>query len=288
MILIGTRPSNLAVMQGGILAELIAFPSQIKKIRSSGDRIRHMSLADIGGKGLFVKELEEALIRKEIDIAVHSIKDLPYQYSDDLIIPCIIERIDPRDVFISHKHQKFCHLEASFVVGTCAPRRIVQLKCKSAPIRGNVETRLYKGRSYDGIILAAAGLIRLGLDSRITDFISTEDMLPAVGQGAICAQCRREDLSLIESLMSISDKDAEVCINTERAFVEFIQGDCNTPIAGLCIKKEEDILYFRGMLHYNGKTCFVERSGNISDAERLGKDAAIECCVNLQVNKRAF
>ena len=189
------------------------FEFEIKEIVTKGDQILDVMLSKVGGKGLFVKEIQQALINKEIDFAVHSLKDMPAELPEELVIGCIPPRVDPRDAFISNDHVKFMDLPVGAVVGTSSLRRSSQLLLLRPDleikwIRGNIETRMKKLRDgeYDAILLAAAGMKRVGWDDDVvTEFMSVEDCIPAVGQGALAIECRVDDKELLAELAKVSD-----------------------------------------------------------------------------------
>jgi hydroxymethylbilane synthase len=240
MIKIGTRGSKLALIQTDLVREqlsAIGIESEIVVIKTSGDKITDKPLYDIGGKALFVKELEEALIEGSIDIAVHSMKDVPAFIPDALIISACLKREDISDVLISRNASNIESLPIGAKVGTCAVRRIAQLKklrpdLNILPLRGNVETRLQKldSENFDAIILAAAGLKRLGIWEDYFHIIDPLVMMPAVGQGAVGIQARKDDITILDILSKINHKQTFDYLQIERGFVEEIEGSCRTPL----------------------------------------------------------
>jgi hydroxymethylbilane synthase len=248
-IFIGTRGSKLALWQAEFIKSELngLYPSleiELIKIKTTGDKILDVPLAMVGGKGLFVKEIEEALLRREVDIAVHSMKDVPTDFPKGLHLAVICEREDPRDAFISQiQHstfniQHFKDLPAGAAVGTSSLRRASQLlnirpDLKIEQLRGNLDTRLRKldeGR-FDAIILAAAGAKRLGLQHRITEALSFDISLPAIGQGAIGIECRTDDEFINGLIAPLDHPETSVCVKTERAFLQKLEGGCQVPIA---------------------------------------------------------
>ncbi len=237
-----TRRSALALAQCrafvsrlGELDPLIAF--QELQVVTSGDRIQDRPLADIGGKGLFVKEIEEALADGRAHFAVHSIKDMPGTLPPGLVIACIPARQDPRDVLVSPRHQTLEALPRGARVGTSSLRRLVSLKALRPdldvkPLRGNVDTRIRKvdAGECDAIVLAYAGLLRLGLGERATQILSPDLSLPAVGQGALGIECREDDEATHALLSSLHDADAAICVAAERGVLVALEGDCKTPL----------------------------------------------------------
>ncbi|MEO8740027.1 MAG: hydroxymethylbilane synthase [Casimicrobiaceae bacterium] len=256
---IATRESALALWQAehvrGALHGL--FPTcviELLGLTTQGDRILDVPLADIGGKGLFIKELEQAMQDGRADLAVHSLKDVPMNMPPGFTLAAIMAREDPRDAFVSNTHRSFAHLPAGSVVGTSSLRREAQLRerypeLKVEPLRGNVNTRLRKldeGR-YAAIILAAAGLIRLGFASRIATLLDPVDSLPAVGQGALAIECRSDRADVIAALAALSDRETTFAVIAERAFGKALGGDCHTPLAALAMHRDGQ-LWLRGLI----------------------------------------
>lgn len=221
---------------------------------TQGDIILDTPLAKVGGKGLFVKELEQALLEGRIDVAVHSIKDVPVILPAGLHMPVICERADPRDAFVSRTYANLAQLPAGARVGTSSLRRQCQLrsvypKLHIVDLRGNVNTRLAKldAGEYDAIILAAAGLTRLGLDARIRAILEPEDSLPAVGQGAVGIECRRNDAETHEFIATLNHIPSAVRVSAERAMNTRLEGGCQVPIGGFAVL-EGDTLHLRGLV----------------------------------------
>lgn len=240
---IGTRGSALARWQAEWVAARLraAWPElncQTQLFTTSGDRTLDKPLPEIGGKGVFTAELEDALRAREIDIAVHSLKDLPIDDAPGLTLGAIGVREDARDVLISHTGSTFSALRRGARVGTSSLRRAAQLLAARPdlnllPLRGNVDTRIRKVKQgdYDAIVLAAAGVIRLGLEEHISDYLSFEVMLPAPGQGALAVQCRRDDVPVLELLSALEDASTRTAVTAERAFLQHLGGGCAAPIA---------------------------------------------------------
>jgi len=296
-IRIGTRRSELAVAQAneiknrllGAFPELTQTQIELVKLQTTGDAIQDRHLAEIGGKGLFTKEIEEALFEGTIDMAVHSMKDIPDTLPDGLIIDCIVEREDASDAFISNTAKNIRDLPKGAVVGTSSVRRQSQIlkirpDLKIVPIRGNVQTRLKKldRGDVDATLLAVAGLKRLNINERITDAIPAEDMLPAVAQGAIGVECLADNKHMIQVLEKINHGPSKTCVTAERAFLITLGGSCATPIAGLAELDKNGNLHFRGLVaSTDGKEIyFTERTGKAEDAEEMGKDAGKETLKN--------
>ncbi len=268
---------------------LVPEAAEICVINTTGDQILDRPLAEAGGKGLFTKEIEEALLDGRIDLAVHSMKDMPTVLPDGLDVPCLLEREDPRDVFISPKAAALWDLPDGAVVGTASLRRQAQIlrrrpDLKVVNFRGNVQTRLRKieAGEADATLLALAGLKRLGLTEAATAVIPLEDMLPAVAQGAIGIECRAGDDRILEYLAALNHAATQTCIAAERAMLAVLDGSCRTPIAGLAQLGAQvgdgDAISLRAMvLTPDGRTVHeTSRAGPASDAERLGRDAGQE------------
>jgi hydroxymethylbilane synthase len=255
-IVVGSRRSKLALTQTNQFIEKMKaagapFEFEIKEIVTKGDRILDVQLSKVGGKGLFVKEIEQALRDEEIDFAVHSMKDMPAVLPEGFVIGCIPEREDPRDAYIANDHVKLMDLPVGAVVGTSSLRRSSQLLMLRPDldvqwIRGNIDTRLSKLRAgdFDAIILAAAGLKRMGWgDDLVTEFMSTEDCLPAIGQGALAIECREDDAELLAELAKVNDRVTELAVTAERKFLKDMNGSCQVPIAGYATVSGDEISF---------------------------------------------
>ncbi len=239
---IATRRSPLALWQAEHVASLlrVAHPDlevSLVKIVTQGDRIQDRPLSEIGGKGLFIKELEVAMLAGEAEIAVHSMKDVPAILPDGFTLASVLPRADPRDAFLSHHYSRLADLPQGAHVGTSSQRRQSLLRAvrpdlKISPLRGNVDTRLRKldEGEFDAIILAAAGLTRLGLAERITEYIATDVSLPAIGQGIVGIECRA-DPALLALLAPLNDAATRTCLDAERAVGARLEGSCTSPIA---------------------------------------------------------
>jgi hydroxymethylbilane synthase len=290
-ITIGTRGSALALWQADHMrAKLIGAhgldPDQVRIeiISTSGDRIQNRPLREVGGKGLFTKEIEEALLDRRIDLAVHSMKDMPTQLPGGLAIVCVPERADPRDAFISRKARRIADLPQGAVVGTSSLRRGAQAKrlrpdLEIVDYRGNVDTRLRKLEEgqVDATLLAYAGLKRLSLEGRVTSLIEAEEMLPAVGQGALAIEAREGDTKILDLLAPLDHAPSRIAVAAERAFLAELDGSCRTPIAGLA-EISGGGLHFRGMiLTPDGAEAHeTSRQGDAADAVRIGTEAGRE------------
>jgi hydroxymethylbilane synthase len=286
-IRIATRKSPLALWQAeyvkarleeihpGIKVELI-------KMSTQGDKILDTPLAKIGGKGLFVKELEKSLCDCEADIAVHSMKDVPVELPEGLYLPVICEREDPRDAFVANKYKSIDELPQGAVIGTSSLRRQCQLKrkrpdLKITDLRGNVGSRLAKldNGDFDAIILASAGLIRLELESRITQYIPTDLILPAIGQGAVGIECREGDIETLELIKPLNHQETNIRVSAERALNHRLEGGCQVPIAGFA-ELEDNQLVMRALVGSPDGERIVDGqiSGPTDQAESLGTTLA--------------
>lgn len=284
---IATRQSPLAMWQAEhirdrleqlhphLQVELVTFVTQ-------GDKILDTPLAKIGGKGLFVKELEAALLDGRADLAVHSMKDVPMQLPEGLELAVICEREDPLDAFVSNHYEKFEDLPQGAKLGTSSLRRKCQV-LKQRPdlevidLRGNVGTRLSKldAEQYDAIILASSGLKRLGLHERIRHTLAPEISLPAVGQGALGLECRSHDQDVLDLIMPLMHHDTNVCVRAERAFNAYLEGGCQVPIAGYATVQAQQIQLEGRVGSPDGQTLLVQRvQGTEDQAEQLGVELA--------------
>lgn len=293
-IIIGTRGSPLALAQADETKRRLieAFPNlasegaiEIKVIHTTGDMILDKALADIGGKGLFTKEIDIAQLNSEIDIAVHSMKDVPTWLPDGIVLPCMLPREDTRDVFISKKANSIEELPDGSVIGSASLRRQSQILAKNPTLkvvnfRGNVQTRLRKlGEGVvDATLLALAGLSRMNMTQHATAIISQEQMLPAVAQGAIGITCRKGDNKMFDFLAPLNHKDTKTCVDCERSFLATLDGSCRTPIAGQAEIDDNCILQFRGLVAKPDGSVIHEatRSGKPEDSLAIGADAGKE------------
>jgi len=290
---IGTRGSPLALAQAHETRDRLiaahphlAAPGAVEIVvfKTTGDRILDRTLAEAGGKGLFTKELEEALFDGRADLAVHSMKDVPTQLPDGLEIATLLPREDPRDAFFSRTGGGIADLPAGAVVGTAGLRRQAQVlelrpDLKIFPLRGNVQTRLSKldAGEVDATLLALAGLRRLGLTDRITAVLEPETMLPAVAQGAIGIEIRSDDDATRELLAPLNCAETMVRVTAERALLAALDGSCRTPIAALAVLDGDGLHLRAKVLSHDGSIIFrTERRGRSADAESLGSDAGAE------------
>ncbi len=286
-IRIATRKSPLALWQAEhVAAELKkAHPGiqiEILGMTTQGDKILDTPLAKIGGKGLFIKELEQGLLSDEADIAVHSMKDVPVELPEGLHLAVIMQREDPRDAFVSNRFKTIDELPQGACVGTSSLRRQSQLAelrpdLQIKSLRGNVNTRLRKldEGEYDAIILAAAGLIRLGFQDRITAFISAEQSLPAIGQGAVGIECRSDDDRVNGLIAPLHHPETAACVLAERAMNQRLNGGCQVPIAGYAML-ESGHLWLRGLVGEPDGSRIIrgEVEGTTAEAEAMGTGLA--------------
>lgn len=291
-IRIGSRKSQLALVQTYWVQEQLQkhFPErqfEVETMSTQGDIILDVALAKIGDKGLFTKELEVGMLNKSIDLAVHSLKDLPTNLPEGLILGCVTERVDPADALVineKHKDKKLETLLAGAVIGTSSLRRLAQLRhhfphLTFKDVRGNVNTRLQKldNGEYDAIILAVAGLQRLGMGDRIHQVIPAEISLHAVGQGALGIECRSDDQEVLELLKVLEDIPSRDRTLAERSFLRELEGGCQVPI-GVNTSIEGDKLTLIGMVaSLDGKRLIKDSvTGKAEDAEALGKELALK------------
>ncbi|MGG1515755.1 hydroxymethylbilane synthase [Paenibacillus oryzisoli] len=292
-IIVGTRQSALALTQTGQAVELlkqlaekqgIACQFEIKKIVTKGDRILDVTLSKVGGKGLFVKEIEQALTDGEIDIAVHSMKDMPFELPEGLVIGAIPEREDPRDALITRGAKGLDDLPQGALVGTSSLRRSSQLQhvrpdLRIESLRGNIDSRLRKldEENFDAILLAAAGLHRIGWKDRITAYLPPEQCLPAVGQGALCIECRGSDSFVLDLLGKFQHEPTALAVRAERAFLGRLNGGCQVPLGAYASvgeaggEAEAPVLTLTGMVGSPDGAVMLKETASGSDPEALGR-----------------
>jgi hydroxymethylbilane synthase len=283
---IATRKSPLAIWQArhvaGLLSSRHGRASELVELSTEGDRFLSAPLSQVGGKGLFVKEIESAVIDGRADLAVHSLKDMTSQLPESLLIACVPQREDPRDAFAGRIGPKLFELPKGARVGTSSLRRSCQIlerrpDLQIVSLRGNVQTRLRKVEEEElaGAVLAVAGLRRLGLESRITEILEPEVSLPAVGQGALAIECRKDDAELRRLLEALEDRVTRIAVTAERAFLARLEGGCTVPLAAHARVKGDQIL-LEGLIGRPDGTKVVrgKRDGTASDAERLGTELA--------------
>ena len=280
---IGSRGSQLALWQANHVAALLreqGHTVEIEVIKTTGDKILDVSLAKVGTKGMFTKEIEEALADNRVDLAVHSLKDVPTELAPQFVLAAIMKREDPRDAFISVKYSSIDELPHGARVGTSSLRRQAQLKAMRPdleifPLRGNVDTRLKKLESgkYDAIILAAAGVHRLGLHTHVKARISAEVMCSAVGQGALAIETRRDDEQIRSLLEFLNHAETRIAIECERALLGAMGGGCQVPI-GAYAEKREGRVHLRAMVGSPDGSLILREEAEGADGEKLGREMA--------------
>jgi hydroxymethylbilane synthase len=286
-IRVATRKSALAMTQTNwVIAELSrlnpSFTFEVVPIVTKGDKIIDVALSKVGGKGLFVSEIEQALLDERADIAVHSMKDVPAVLASGLVLAGIPKREDARDALITKKHMQFRELPQNAVVGTSSLRRIAQIKARRpdlqiVPMRGNIDTRLRKLESgeVDALILAAAGLHRMGWNERISEYLNVSICLPAIGQGVLGVECRANDGIVTALLREFTDDVTERCALAERTLLKEMNGSCQVPIAGYATILDDESIHLRGLVASVDGTRVVEAEGIGKVPEELGRQVAL-------------
>jgi hydroxymethylbilane synthase len=291
--IIGSRGSRLSLAQAEHFKDelLLANPTlraeqiELKVIKTSGDKFKTENLATMGGKGLFVKEIEEELMNKNIDCAVHSLKDVPTFGVPSLMLAAFLKRKDERDAFISPVAKSFSQLKPGSTVGTSSVRRIAQLKklrndLNIVSMRGNIDSRIEKVKEgiYDSIVLAYAGIKRLGFHNYVSEIFDKDKMLPAAGQGIVAIQCRVDDFNTIKLLDSINDKETEIIVDAERSFLHRVNGACDTPVGANAIINEDNEIFLQAeLLSLDGSKVFrAHKTGLVEKAVSIGLDVAEE------------
>lgn len=286
-IIVGSRRSKLALTQTNWVIEQLKnlglpFEFEVKEFVTKGDKILDVTLSKVGGKGLFVKEIEQAMLNKEIDMAIHSMKDMPAVLPTGLTIGCIPKREDHRDALISNGHVPFDELKSGAIIGTSSLRRSAQILAARPDleikwIRGNIDTRLRKleTEDYDAILLATAGLIRMGwAENTITERLSEDICLPAIGQGALAIECREDDQELLDLFEKFTCKQTEKAVIAERVFLNKMEGGCQVPIGGYAYTNEQgDIVLTALVASPDGKTVYKEVVSG-TDPQVVGERAA--------------
>ena len=287
-IIIGSRGSKLALIYAErAKARILEYCSDygikevhIKKIATSGDINQKDRLSDIGGKGLFSKQIENELLNEKIDIAVHALKDMPSDETDDLLTNCFLERNDPREVLISYNNYFIKDLKPNSIVGTSSFRREFQLKKIRSDlnyklIRGNVDTRIKKlnDKLYDAIILSYAGIQSLKLDENVSQVFSTKEIIPSVGQGVVALQCRKNDSETIKLLDKVNHKLTNICVVAERQFLKVLEGDCETAVGAIASLEGKNINLEAELFSIDGNQRFYHKaSKNINYSSELGRE----------------
>ena len=284
--IIGSRGSKLSLAYSNHVRRLLIKSNskfdetsiEIKIIKTSGDIFQNKRISDIGGKGVFCKQIEEELLDLKIDLAVHSLKDIPTQMTEGLCVNAVVKRNDPRDAFLSYENKSFNELKPRSKIGTSSFRRKAQLNLlrndiEIVTMRGNIDTRIskLKNHEFDAIVLSLAGINMLNLENEVKEIFTTDQMLPAIGQGAIALQCRKDDKKTLKILKTINDNETYYCIQSERALLDAIGGDCDTAIGGLA-KLSNGKIFLKSQLFSNdGENFFeFESSGNINEAKEVG------------------
>ncbi|MBV1820277.1 hydroxymethylbilane synthase [Bacteroidales bacterium MSK.15.36] len=284
-LIVATRRSILAQTQTDLVIKEIEKNNEVKceklLIQTLGDKILDKTLDKIGGKGLFIKEIEKALLDGKAHMAVHSMKDVPYEVPSMFYIGAIPKREDVRDAFISRDGTKFMDLPSGAKIGTSSRRRASQLKLlrpdiEVVPIRGNVQTRLRKIEEMNlaGTILAVSGLKRLNMEDVITDYFSPEEMVPAIGQGALGIEIKKYD-DVIDYIKDIDHEETRICVECERSFMEALNGDCHSTIGAHAIV-ENDLMHITGIFEVNGRIVKKDIEGKKEEYKQLGKTLADE------------
>lgn len=283
---IGTRGSALALWQARHVAGVIekAFPAtrvELMTIKTRGDKILDVPLAKIGGKGLFTKEIEDALIEARVDLAVHSLKDLPTELPEGLGLVAVLEREDPRDVFVSRDGRSLEELDAGARIGTSSLRRRAFLLnrypgLEIVSIRGNVETRIRKIQTENlaGAVLAAAGMERLGFSDRITSYIAADVIIPAIGQGALAIEARLDDTRVAEIAQALNHEASARCVQVERAFLKRLGGGCQVPMAAYCVPDGPGVRTTAAVVHPDGNPVIRDEMTSPHADSRLGVELA--------------
>jgi hydroxymethylbilane synthase len=291
-VIIATRGSKLALWQAEWVRSLIekidpSLQVELNKIKTTGDKITDVPLAQVGGKGLFVKEIEEAMLRGEADLAVHSMKDVPTILPDGLHLSAVLEREDPRDAFVTRKDSginSFKDLGSGSTVGTSSLRRSCQLKnirpdLEIVSLRGNLDTRMRKldEGQFDAVILAVAGMKRLGFGDRITEMLALDVSLPAIAQGAVGIECRVDDEFINGLIAPLKHAETEICVSAERSCLKKLEGGCQVPIAAHAVLKNGTLLMDGLVGSISGDRMIrAHMEGSPDEAERIGDDLAKE------------
>jgi len=284
--IIGSRGSKLSLAYSGHVKNLLLKSNsqfddnsiEIKIIKTSGDIFQNKRISEIGGKGVFCKQIEDELLDSKIDLAVHSLKDLPTKMTEGLCVNAVVKRNDPRDAFLSYSSKSFNKLKPQSKIGTSSFRRQAQLNLlrndiKIVAMRGNIDTRVkkLKNQEFDGIVLSLAGLQMLNIENEVKEIFTTKQMLPAIGQGAIALQCKKDDQKTLNILKDVNDKETYYCIQAERALLEAIGGDCDTAIGGLAKLSNEKISLKSELFSNDGNKKFeFQSSGHFKEAKEIG------------------
>lgn len=286
-LVVGSRRSKLAMTQSRQFIDSLkkidpSLEIEIKEIVTKGDQIVDKQLSKVGGKGLFVKEIENELYSHEIDMAIHSLKDVPSVISEGLTLGCIPDRENPFDAYVANDHVALEDLPEGSIVGTSSLRRGAQIKAKYPHveikwIRGNIDTRLQKlqDEDYDAIILAAAGLKRMGWsDDIVTSYLDKEKLVPAIGQGALGIECRSDDQELLDLLNQVHNQNVADCVTAERTFLKQMDGSCQVPIGGYATKDEDGTIEFTGLIMSTDGKERYQHTARGNDPVQLGQEVS--------------
>jgi len=292
IFLIGSRGSKLSLAYSNHVKNLLIKSNsqfddnsiEIKIIKTSGDIFQNKRISDIGGKGVFCKQIEDELLDSKINLAMHSLKDLPTKMTEGLCVKAVVKRNDPRDAFLSYSNKSFFELKPQSKIGTSSFRRQAQLNLlrndiKVVAMRGNIDTRVkkLKNQEFDAIVLSLAGLQMLNIENEVKEIFTTKQMLPAIGQGAIALQCKKDDQKTLNILKDVNDKETYYCIQAERALLEAIGGDCDTAIGGLAKLSNEKISLKSELFSNDGNKKFeFQSSGHFKEAKEIGYKVAKE------------
>tara|TARA_B100000686_G_scaffold338576_1_gene411297 strand:- start:1077 stop:2012 length:936 start_codon:yes stop_codon:yes gene_type:complete len=290
--IIGSRGSKLSLAYSKYVKELLLkihpqFDSdliEIKIIKTAGDIFQNKKISEIGGKGVFSKQIEDELLDSKIDLAVHSLKDLPSKMTDGLCVNAVVKRNDPRDAFLSNLDKSFFDLKSQSKIGTSSFRRKAQLNflrkdIEVVSMRGNIDTRIskLKNKEFDAIVLSLAGIKMLNLISEVKAIFTTEQMLPAIGQGVIALQCKKDDKKTLDIIKKANHEETFLCIQAERSLLEAIGGDCDTAIGGLAKISDKKIFLKSELFSDDGNEKFIaEYSGELKEAKEIGYKAGEE------------
>ena len=294
--IIGSRGSKLSLAYSDHVKNLLVKSNsefddnsiEIKIIKTSGDIFQNKRISDIGGKGVFCKQIEDELLDSKIDLAVHSLKDLPTKMTDGLCVNAVVKRNDPRDAFLSYSSKSFNELKPQSKIGTSSFRRQAQLNLlrndlKIVEMRGNIDTRIgkLKNREFDAIVLSLAGVQMLNLGNQVKEVFNIDQMLPAIGQGTIALQCKKDDQKTLNILKAVNDKETYYCIQAERALLEAIGGDCDTAIGGLAKLSNQKISLKSELFSNDGNKKFeFQSSGHFKEAKEIGYKVGKELLKN--------
>ncbi|GEO25846.1 porphobilinogen deaminase [Alicyclobacillus acidoterrestris] len=285
-IRVASRRSQLAMTQTNWVIDALRarrpdWTFEIVPITTKGDEILNVTLSKVGGKGLFVSEIEAVLTSHQADLAVHSLKDVPYELADGLVLAGIPQREDPRDALVSSDGQTLSDLPTGAIVGTSSLRRMALLKnlrpdLHVEPLRGNIDSRLRRAErgEFAAIILAAAGLVRMGWQNRVSEFLQPDDFIPAIGQGVLGVECRESDAELVEELKAWTDVPTALCAQAERTLLTTLQGSCQVPIAGYAQLDQDGIITLTGFVAAPDGSKSLREQASGRDAVAVGKTVA--------------